>query len=277
MSAFTDALMLRLHAPDGVRDLLFPQGPQRPARIQRLAATLYGLPAADIADVVTVEVVGTRFQRPLFRRRTLTGTRTRTTPDHARTDVAYEGRDTGTPPEWVDMSASLDVTLVLRPRTAKVASLTLGDLGDLGEVTTLAEFEARFRHFDLTGYMARHGLETVEDVRRSSHLLGEITLAEPPPFDPADPGNRRTVRMEIGLLVRDSLDVTGALRAARIVRDLVERDVAYPREVGELEAAAPLAPVLAFPSDAVTASGFTEADLLGFFAAQDVLAIPIPP
>ncbi|MEV4838676.1 hypothetical protein AB0K05_29525 [Nonomuraea sp. NPDC049486] len=275
MSAFTDALMLKLHATCGVQDLLFPPGQQGLSRVRQLVGTLYGLPASSVHEVLEVEVLGARFQRPLFRPRLLTGTWTRTSPDHARTDVRYEGREAGTPPEWIDLSAALAVTLVLELDRGAIESITFADIG---EFTTLAEFEAKFHYFDLAGYMARHRLETVDELRRAyRHLLGEIKQADPPPFDPGDPANQRRVRLELALLMRDVVDVTEALRSASLVRDLAERDLAYARDLGDLEVLAPLAPVLVFPADAVAASGFAEADLTAFFAGQDILAITVPP
>ncbi|MFE5720430.1 hypothetical protein [Streptomyces erythrochromogenes] len=275
MSGFTDALMLRLHATGALPGLLFPSGPQGADRIRQLAGTLYGLPAAGVHDVLKTEVLSARFQQPLFRSRLLGGTWIRTSPDHARTDVAYEGREAGAQPEWVDLSLRLAVTLVLELDESRVESI---GLADIGEYATLAEFEAKFRYFDLAGYLARQHITTVEELKGAyRHLLGEIRLAAPPPFDPADPAHQRRVPLELAVLVRSTVDLTEALRSARLVRDLAERNTAYRRETGVLEVHAPLAPVLVFPAAAVAASGIPAAALVSFFAAQDVLAISLPP
>ncbi|MEV4559247.1 hypothetical protein AB0K51_19970 [Kitasatospora sp. NPDC049285] len=275
MSSFTDALMLRLDAPGGLPGLLLPAGPTGLARVRQLAGTLYGLPAAAVHEVAKLEVAEAEFQRPLFRPRLLSGSWIRTSPAHERTEVLYEGRDAAAPPEWVDLMLRLSATLVLELDPGAIESVVLNDIG---EYHTLAEFQAKFRYFDLAGYLARHHIETVDELRRAyRHLLGEIRLAAAPPFDPADPANQRRVPLELAVLVRESVEVTEALRAAQLVRDLAERSLPARREPDGLESRCRVAPVLVFPAAAVAASGVAEADLLAFFAARDVLAVPVPP
>lgn len=275
MSGFTDSVMLRLNAPGALPGLLLPGGPAGLDRVRQLVGTLYGLPAAAVHAVAQLEVVAAEFQRPLFRPRRLAGSWIRTAPAHERTEVLYEGRDAAAPPEWVDLMLRLTATLVLELDRGAIESVTLNDIG---EYHTLAEFEAKFRYFDLAGYLARHHIGTVDELRRAyRHLLGEIRFAEPPPFDPADPANRLRVPLELAVLARESVDLTDSLRAARLVRDLAERALPARPDPPGLESRARLAPVLALPAAAVAASGVTESELLAFFAAQDVLTIPLPP
>lgn len=166
----------------------------------------------------------------------------------------------------------------IRQLAGTLYGLPAAGVHDIGEYATLAEFEAKFRYFDLAGYLARHHITTVEELKGAyRHLLGEIRLAAPPPFDPADPAHQRRVPLELAVLVRSTVDLTEALRSARLVRDLAERGTAYGRAAGAWEVHAPLAPVLVFPAAAVAASGVPEAVLVSFFAAQDVLAISLPP
>jgi hypothetical protein len=151
-------------------------------------------------------------------------------------------------------------------------------IGDLGEFFTLSEFEAKFRYFDVAGFMTRHHITTVEQLKQAyRYMLGEIRLKALTPFDPADPGNQRRVDLELAILVRDDLDLVEALRSARLVSDLAERGIASRPHDEVFVPRTPLAPVLIFPAAAVTAAGIVEADLLAFFAGQDVLAIPLPP
>ncbi|MBU2670207.1 hypothetical protein KOI35_42575 [Actinoplanes bogorensis] len=266
MSAFGDALMRKLHAPGGVEDLLFPAGAVRLARVRQLLGLLHSLPAAIVHDVVKLEATGLVFQRPLFRARRMIGTRVRTQPDHAHTDVRLDERDGGGPPEWIDLSVRLHVTVVLELDSAAVESIALGDVG---EYDTLEEFRGKFRYLDLDGYLARHHVTTVDELKRSyRHLLGDIRLAAPPAFDPADPANQVSRTLDLAVLARDDADLTGALRQARLVADLAERAIAYPHETN-----AALAPVLVFP-DTV---GIPDEELAAFFSDQDVLAVKAAP
>jgi len=123
--------------------------------------------------------------------------------------------------------------------------------------------------------MASHGMTTVEELRRAyRYLLTEIRLSEPVPFVSGDPANERRLTLDLAILVRDVVDITGQLRSARLVLDLAERGIAYERSREGMDVLAPLAPILVIPESAIAASGIPEAELLAFFTSQDVLAIP---
>lgn len=274
MSTFVDKAMLSLSDAAQLRELVDPAADPTHQRVRQLFATVYALPFAALHDIVHVDVLMSDFQRPLFPPRTLAGTWTQTTPSLARTDVIYEGLD-GLSPEWVDLAARLALTVVLQIDSGQVETIRMADIG---EFTSLAEFEAKFRYFDLAGFMAEHHITTVEELKRAyRYLLGEIKLAAPPAFNPADPTNQRRFELNLAILIRDGIDVAARLRDARLVRELAERTVPYRREVNEAEAQTPLATILLLPADGVAATGFTETQLTTFFAAQDVLAVFIGP
>jgi hypothetical protein len=266
--------MLSFSDPAQLRELVDPAADTTHQRVRQLFAAVYALPFAALHDVVSVDVLMSDFQRPLFPRRTLTGTWTQTIPNLARTDLSYEGL-TGLPPEWLDLAARLALTVVLQIDPGQVESIMMSDIG---EFASLADFEAKFRFFDLAGFMAEHHITTVDELKQAyRYLLGEVKLAAPPAFDPADPANQRRFELNLAILIRDGIDVAACLRDVRLARELAERTVAYQREVGEAEVQAPFAPVVLLPSDAVAATGFTEAALATFFAAQDVLTVFIGP
>jgi hypothetical protein len=262
--------MVDLSDPVKLRDLIDPPADTTHQRVRELLAAVYTLPFAAIDDVTGVEVVESRLQRPLFTPRRLAGTWTQTQPSLARTDVVYEGLGR-LDPEWLDVSATLSVTVVLRVDPGEIESIRLGEVASF---QTLAEFESRFRFFDLAGFMAEHRITTVEELRRANrYLLGEIKLKAPGPFDPADPANRRRFELPVAVLIRDVVDLTACLRDARLAREALERTLAYRRETAEGEVRTPAAPVLVLPAAGVAATGRTAAELSAFFAAQEVLAV----
>jgi hypothetical protein len=274
LSGFVDAVMLKLSTAAALTSFIDPPADPTHGRIRQLLGTLYGLPAASVADVLRVAVTETEFQRPLFRPRLLTGTWTRTAPDPGRTDVVYEGREPQ-PPEWIDLCAELAVTVSLQLDAGTIESIRVTDIEDF---ETLADFEAKFRYFDLAGFMAGHGITTVEGLKRAyRYLLTEIRLVEPAPVVVGDPANERRLTLNIAVLVRDVVDLAEGLRAARLVRDLAERGVAYRRRTGDVDVLAGMAPVLVVPEAAVTAAGLSDDEIVGFIAGQDVLAIPFTP
>ena len=188
--------------------------------------------------------------------------------------MIYEGLDARAP-QWVDLSARLALTLVLNVDPGEVDTILLRDLG---EFSTLAEFRARFRFFDLDAFTAEHGITTVDELKRAyRYLRGEIKLKDVPAFDPADAANRRRFELNLAVLIRDDIDVASCLRDARLAREAVERTVPYHREVGESEVRTPYAPVVVLPQAAVSATGATADALETFFAAQEVLAVFVTP
>jgi hypothetical protein len=273
MSAFVDKVMLDLSDPAKLSELVSPAADTTHTRVRQLFAIVYAMPFATLHDVLTVDVLETDFQRPLFPPRRLAGTWTQTTPSYTRTDVLYEGLD-GLVPEWVDVSVRLALTVVLEIDAGEVDSV---QLNDLGAFSTLAEFQAKFRYFDLDAFMAEHGITNVEELRSAyRYLLGEVQLKAIPPFNPGDPANQRRFELNLALLIRDAIDVASCLRDARMAREAVERALSYHRDVGEAEVRTPYAPVLILPETAVAATGSSESALETFFAAQQVLAVFIP-
>lgn len=273
MSAFVDKVMLDLSDPAKLSELVSPAADTTHARVRQLFAIVYAMPFATLHDVLTVDVLETDFQRPLFPPRRLAGTWTQTAPSYTRTDVLYEGLD-GLVPEWVDVSARLALTVVLEVDAGEIESV---QLGDLGAFSTLAEFRAKFRYFDLDAFMAEHRITNVAELQSAyRYLLGEVKLKAIPPFNPGDPANQRRFELNLVLLIRDGIDVAACLRDARLAREAVERALPYHRDVGEAEVQTPYAPVLILPEAAVAATGSSESALEAFFAAQQFLAVFVP-
>src|SRR2546423_821702 len=102
--------------------------------IKALFAAVYELPAASLASVKSVQVVGSEFERPIFVPERRTGTWTKTIPGHERTDVVYESTN-GTKPQWVDVVANLRVTVVLNADPGELDTITTRSIDDF---TTLA-------------------------------------------------------------------------------------------------------------------------------------------
>jgi hypothetical protein len=274
VAGFVDEVMVRLQDPAQLVDLVAPASDPTHERLKRLFAQVYSLPFASLHDVVSVDVDSVEFQRPLFPPKRLAGTWLQTMPNHVQTDVSYEGVD-GLTPEWIDLAAYLSVTVILQIDPGEVDSLRVTDLG---EFTTIAQFQAKFRFFDVSRFMAEHGFSTADDLKRAfRYLLGEVKLKAPIPFDPSDPANQRRFSLQLAILVRATIDLVLALRDARLAREAVERTLSYRREVNGAEVLTPYAPLLVFAQAAVADTPFSEAQIHDFFARQNILALFITP
>ena len=273
MSDFVDRLMVKYSDPVNFKALFSPPADATYARLKALFAALYDLPFATLQDVKSVDIVGTEFQRPFFPSKRTTGTWTQTIPSHTRTDVLYEGSD-GLAPEWIDLSALLSTTVVLQVDAGGIQSARVGDIG---AYTTLAEFQAKFRYFDLNAFMAARGITTVEQLKAAyQYMLAEVTFKAPPPFNSNDPANTRRFEVHLAVLIRDMLDLGAALRGAKLARAAIDQSVAYQRTEQEAEVRTAYAPIVIFPQASVVAP-YTVDGLTKFFATENVLALFVTP
>jgi hypothetical protein len=238
MSVFTDRVMVNLSDPARLRELVVPATDTSHQRLRQLFARVYSLPSGVLHSVLEVAVSGIEFQRPLFPAMRTSGTWTRTQPAHSRTDIRHDGIDLRAP-QWLDVSATVALTVVLRL--------------DPGEI------------------------ESVRHSETEDHLVTEVKLAPPPEFDPADPANQRLLELRIAVFIRDTIDLVEALRVARRTAEIADRVLPAGNSTAETEITAPHAPVLAFPAAAVPATGMTEVELSRFLDAAGVLGIFLTP
>jgi hypothetical protein len=265
-------MLLDLSDPAKLKALVAPATDTQHERVKALLDVAYDMSWATLHDVTDIDVEGVELERPLFPPQRVYGTWMQTIPSHTRTDVSFEGLN-GVTPAWIDATADLALTLILGEIDAgEIESVVTRSIDDF---TTLAEFKAKFVFFDLDEFMETHEITTVDELKAlGNFLLTEIKLKAVPPFDPDNPGDGLRFELHLMFLVRDTIDVAAGLRDAKLLRALVERSVAYRREVDPAtEVLTPYAPILVFPQAAVAGTGFTEAELSAFFAGEDVLAV----
>jgi hypothetical protein len=268
VSTFVDTMLVRLARPEGLRQLLLPADDPARQRVRALFAEVYQLPFAAIHEVLDVTVTSSQCQRPVFGSRRTNGSWLQTLPGTSRGDLNFDSAD-GRNPHWMDLSADIQVSVVLQVDPGEVDSFRLTEIG---EFTTLEEFRQKFRFFDLDAFMAQHRLSTVDDLRGAFHyLLGEVKLKPVPAFNAADPANQRQFGLTLAVLVRDTTDLAAALRDVRLLVAAAERSLTYRRELGEAEVRAPFAPLLVFPAAAGTE--LTQQQITEFFASQQILAV----
>lgn len=276
MSAFADRLLLQLSDPAQLVQLLDPAADPTHARLKALIDAAYSFESATIHDVQNVQVRASELQRPIFPRRRTHGTWTRTQPSYERTDTLSE-RAGDQPPVWIDIAATVTLTLVLEVDRAEVASIVDREIA---RFATPADFRARFQFIDLPAYMAELGVATFDEMRdRYHHLLAEFRLKPVPVFNPADPANLRQLTLGLALLFRESIDVVAALRDAKLARETMERSLAYGAGSANdiAEARTPFAPLVVFPQSAVGGPPLTADALQSLFAGERILALFVTP
>lgn len=269
MSTFVDRQLVRLRDPAQLAELVDPPGDTGHARIRALLAAMYTMDFADVRAVSDVRVRRAEFQRPVFVPRRTAGTWFRTTPVYTRTELALERHDP-LAPIWVDVSAEIDLSLLLEIGGGEVESIVTREITG---VTSLEDFRSRFRFLDLDAFLRQHGITTVEELREAAHYLRtEIHLRARGPFDPNDPANLHHYELRLAILIRDTLDLATALRDAKLTRSAVENAI-VTKDPEHAEIRTPYAPVLLLPSAVVPGAPLTQTALESFFAAEGVLAL----
>jgi hypothetical protein len=117
---------------------------------------------------------------------------------------------------WADLYATLRLDLVAEVDPGGIESAVSSSIGN---ITSLADFQSRFRFLDLDDFLARMRISTVEELRESAeYVLTEVRLRQLPPFDPTDPANARSVTLDVAVAVREERDLAAGLQAARRLR-----------------------------------------------------------
>lgn len=201
MGGFVDRTLLRLGDPARLAVELSTPAPD-PQALGMLLASVHDLEHVRLESISQVAVPELRVQLPLFPAARQVGTWTRTQPSYVVTEVAVENRG-GVDPVWVDLLARLRVTLVAETDPGGVESVLAKSMDDFA---TLEEFREQFRYIDVDDFMARHRLQTVEDLREAfEYLITEVRFRAPEPFDPADPRNQHDVEFELAVLIEAGL------------------------------------------------------------------------
>jgi hypothetical protein len=267
MSAFIDKTLVALSDPVALANFVAPSTDLSRQRIRALLRAVYDFPFGVVHDVRDVQVSSLERIRPLFFPERTHGQWQRTIPTQASTHVSYETTDLEHP-VWIDLSATVRLTLVIELDQGDVQSTLLKELDG---ITSLADFQSRFRFLDLGEFLARHRIATVEELREAyRYLLAEIRLKPTGPFNPVDPANQHQYTLDVAVLIRDDLDVPLVLREVKLVRLAAERSLTYPRQAKAADVRTPFAPLVVLPTSALTGRPFNEAAIHAFFAAEGI-------
>ncbi|MCB0080362.1 MAG: hypothetical protein KDE47_05510 [Caldilineaceae bacterium] len=274
MSQIIEQLLLQFSDPAQLIQALTPANDTGQAFLRTLIDAVYDMPFATLHQVLNVQVQRVVRQVPIVPLGSLNGFWQQTIPSYTRTDLRLEQQQP-VAPLWIDLLVTLDLTLLLEVDRGEVESILTHNLADFN---TLDEFRNQFRLIDLDAFMAKHGITTVAELKEASnYLITEIKLRTPPTFDPNDPANQIRFPLDVAILLRDTLDVTEALRAAKWLQHVADQRRAFQRELPNADVRSSLAPLLIFPAAVINGLPFTAAALQSFFAAEQVLSLFVTP
>ncbi len=267
---FIDQALLQLHEGAALTTLLKGPGPAPYPHLERLIASVYSSEGATLHSVTDVTVASTTPALLVAGRDRIVGSIVTTQPGYVVNDLRADLTRSGAGP-WADLMASVDLHAVVATDSGGVASAVTKAIEN---ITSLDDFASRFRYLDLPAYLAAHRITTVEQLRESAeYILAEVRLRPPPPFDPADPAHLHSVRIELAVVLMDSLDLTAGLRAAHLLRLAGAQGTPGSPDPVLGPAGAPFAVAVVFPASALGPNQPGPAAVDALYARTNVLPL----
>ena len=215
MGEFADRVLAQLHDAGALTTLLTGTPAATYPHLARLVDEVYVTDGVDVDQITGVTVLSVRPEQPLTGADRVAISWQQQQPSFATADVRGLLERAGEE-VWADLYARVRLDLVTRVDPGGIDSVVTRTIEN---ITSLADFESRFRYLDLPALLARRRISTVEELRESAeYVLAEIRLLPPPPFDPADPANAHSVSLDVAIAVLDDRDLVTGLRAARRLR-----------------------------------------------------------
>jgi len=246
MSAFGDQVLLQFQQDAFTTDLLESQ-----LGLQSLLDTVYRPEDITVVQITLAGVLRKEWAMPAFETIRSSGTGETILPGAARTKVdrawARRGRLA-----WVDVY--LDVLLAGKAKSTvtKIESITAIDLlAKVGPVATLAALRAQlgllYPASVVDGFFKAFRIRTIEDFTGKPALFLQFIAAQPPVFNPADPANDRTFRVNVCVQIQPELKVGEALQAAKLCRSILENERQHAVGIEGGDVATPYVLVVVFP------------------------------
>ncbi len=213
----------------------------------------YRLEDGTVHGLELVRIARSEFQKPVFQTLHTRGSEDRQGRESTRLN---REQPKGGRLEWIDVRFQVVVAAIIEDRFTKVRQITATDLlADLGNPGTLAALRAalvaRFGAFAAERTIEALRIDSIEELRQRGALSLKIESETPPPFDPTDPANRRELPLDLCLQVVPGLDITLALRTAKLDRALLEEEERRPGEVAPgIERRRPSVFLVLFPDSA---------------------------
>jgi hypothetical protein len=270
MPSVRDRALLLLSDPARLGALLSAGDPDR-QRIRTMLAATYDLSEARIEAVRDVEVTAVELAHPLFPVSRRSGVWTQLVPAYTRSELTLDV-PVPTDPVWVDLLVRLTVTVVTEvdPDGAEAVLARAFD-----DFDTLEEFRERFSFFDLDGFLIKHRISTVAQLRDAfDYLVADVQLRRPAGFDPDDPANTHRLDVTLAAVAVEPLGLADGLRAARLVRAAASQLTGAVPAGGPIEATAPYATAVVFPAAGEDTP--TAAEIEQLYARDGVISLFLP-
>jgi hypothetical protein len=269
MTTFADQLMIRYTDPANVGLLLVPPGDTTRQRVRALLASVYEPRLLTVQSLDSITVTAKSFQVPVVEPAVLNGTWEKIIPQSERSLISFELQAIAQT-NWIDMALETTVSARVSATSAPLDAVTSEDVSALSQ----QDFLAKFQFLDLAGLMAAARVSTYQDLQAEFPRLFHLHYAAPLPFNPDDPGAKRTYKLRISVLFFATLDLQAQLRQYLQSRRALNAVWPQPSEYegGDLLAAS--AWICVFPAGVFNpaVTPVTQAEVSALFAAEGAVA-----
>jgi hypothetical protein len=223
MSAFGDQLLLRFLQDPFVVDLLTNQ-----LGLPTLFDLTYDAADINLKEIKLGPVQRRQFQMPAFETIRTNGIdeQIMPTPERVKIDRAQPryGRLA-----WVDVLLEVVLATKVESKAMPIQSITAENLLDrLGGVESLADLKNKLATLYppsiVDAFFKQLRITSVDDFKNRPTLFLEFAYQAPPPFNPADPLNARTLPLNVCLQFQADLKIAEALQSAKLCRSILENE-----------------------------------------------------
>ena len=222
MTSFADQLTVRYMDPANVDLLLVPQADATRQRAQALLASVYEPRLLTVQSLDSITVTAKNFQVPVVEPVSVNGTWEKILPQSERSLVSFD-LPALAQTDWIDMVLETTVTARVSATSEPLDMVTSEDVSELSQ----QDFLAKFQFLDLVGLMTAAQVSTYQELQADFPRLYHLHYATPPPYNPDDPGAKRTYQLRICVLFFSTLDLQAALR--QLAQSHRAVDAVWPR------------------------------------------------
>ena len=279
MSTFADQMLIKFLQDTFVDDLLKNQ-----LGLTALFNLTYEVADIELKEIALATVLRRQFQMPAFETIRTIGMEERIMPMPERVQVNHAQPRYGRL-AWVDVFLEILLATNVHDKGAPLEKITTKNLIEkLGGVASLNELRTKLKTLYpdsvVEAFFKELRISSVDEFKRRGNLFLEFVYKTPPPFDPNDPQNARTFRVNFCVQFQPELKILEALQNAKLCRSILEneKDFAEAFEGGEIKT--PYVFVAIFPEGVVVDNaipGLTAAQIKAsmktLFAAEKMLAL----
>lgn len=279
MSIFADQMLLRFLEDAFVKNLLENQLGLTP-----LFNLIYEVDDFELKEIHLERVQRRQLEMPVFETIRTSGTEERIMPNPERVQVNRAQPRNGRL-SWVDVFLEILLATKVHKTGAAIERITVENLIEkLDGVASLSELKAKLKAMYpdnvVEACFREMHINSVEEFKRRGNLFLKFVYKAPLPYDPNDPQNARSFRVNVCVQFQPELKILDALQNAKLCRSILENERDFVETIDGGDIRTPYAFVVIFPENVVVNNAIPglntaqiKAGIKALFVAEKMLAL----